>query len=71
VIPPIVEALDALTITPVDADYVLKLGALGDDAVLIGAMWLALERRRVDYLLGRADAPLEQPAAAATAALDD
>ena len=54
VIPPIQAALDRLTITPVARDYVLELGALRDDAVLDGAVWLALERTRVDYLLRRA-----------------
>jgi predicted NBD/HSP70 family sugar kinase len=54
VIPPIQAALDRLTIVPVTADYVLELGALREDAVLRGAIWLALERARVDYLLRRA-----------------
>lgn len=57
IIPPITEALDELAITPVASDSVLALGELQDDAVLIGAIWLALERARVDYLLRCADAP--------------
>ena len=44
IIPPITEALDELAITPVASDSVLALGELQDDAVLIGAIWLALER---------------------------
>ena len=51
IIPPIMEVLDQLTITPVATAYVLELGALRGDAVLDGTVWLALERARVDYLL--------------------
>ena len=54
VIPPLVAELDALTISPVSRDYVLELGTLRDDAILEGAIWLALGRTRVDYLLRRA-----------------
>jgi predicted NBD/HSP70 family sugar kinase len=57
VIPPITDALDKFAITPVGTDSVLALGELQDDAVLIGAIWLALERARVDYLLRCAGAP--------------
>lgn len=51
VIPPMQAALAQLTITPVAKDYVIQLGALGRRAILDGAIWLALERSRVDYLL--------------------
>jgi predicted NBD/HSP70 family sugar kinase len=53
-VPPIQSALDRLTIVPASADYVLGIGALQDDATLRGAIWLALERARVDFLLRRA-----------------
>lgn len=54
IIPPIQEKLDALTIAPAARDYVLALGALEEDAVLGGAIALALERTRVDFLIRRA-----------------
>jgi len=54
VIPAIQAALDPLTIAPAARDYVVELGALRGDASLTGALWLGLERRRVDYLLRRA-----------------
>jgi len=54
VIPPMQAELARLIITPAAKDYVLQLGALGRQATLDGAVWLALERTRVDYLLGYA-----------------
>lgn len=54
VVPLIQEALADLVITPAARDYVVELGSLGQRAILDGAVWLALERGRVDYLLARA-----------------
>lgn len=54
IVPPMQAELDQLVISPVARDYVLGLGTLREDAVLHGAIWLALERTRVDYLIQRA-----------------
>jgi predicted NBD/HSP70 family sugar kinase len=69
VVPPIQAALDGLTNLPEARDYVVELGALNQDASLKGAIWLALDRTRVDYLLGRAaqpEPPSVDPAATVT-----
>jgi predicted NBD/HSP70 family sugar kinase len=69
VVPPIQAALDGLTNLPEARDYVVELGALNQDASLKGAIWLALDRTRVDYLLGRAaqpEPPSSDPAATVT-----
>jgi predicted NBD/HSP70 family sugar kinase len=66
VVPPIQAALDGLTNMPEARDYVVELGALHRDASLKGAIWLALDRTRVDYLLRRAAQP--EPAAPDSAA---
>lgn len=55
IIPPMQAELDKLAISPVARDYILALGALREEAVLRGAVWLALERTRVDYLIRRAE----------------
>lgn len=65
IIPPIQQALDALTIVPAARDYVLELGALREDAVLDGAIWLALGHTRVDFLLRHAAAAAASARAAA------
>jgi hypothetical protein len=52
---------------PEARDYVVELGALHQDASLKGAIWLALDRTRVDYLLRRAAQPEPpSPGSAAT-----
>jgi predicted NBD/HSP70 family sugar kinase len=61
VVPPIQAALDGLTNMPEARDYVVELGALHRDASLKGAIWLALDRTRVDYLLRRAAQPEPPP----------
>jgi predicted NBD/HSP70 family sugar kinase len=67
VVPPIQAALDGLTNMPEARDYVVELGALHQDASLKGAIWLALDRTRVDYLLRRAAQPEPpSPGSAAT-----
>jgi predicted NBD/HSP70 family sugar kinase len=55
VIPPMRAAADRLIIAPVARDLVFALGALGSRAPVDGAVWLALERTRVDYLLAVAE----------------
>jgi predicted NBD/HSP70 family sugar kinase len=65
IIPPMQAALARLTITPAVSDYVVELGSLHEDANLIGAIWLALERTRLDYLLRRA-ARTEPPSLSTT-----
>lgn len=65
VIPPVQAALEKLTIAPAAGDYVVELGALREDASLIGAVWLALARTRVNYLLrhtAQAEPPSPGPA---------
>jgi predicted NBD/HSP70 family sugar kinase len=57
IIPSLQTALARLTIEPAARDYVVELGALTDDASLRGAICLALERTRIDYLLHRASEP--------------
>lgn len=52
-IPPIQAAVARLAIGPATRDYVVELGALHQDATLKGAIWLALDRTRVNYLLHR------------------
>jgi predicted NBD/HSP70 family sugar kinase len=59
VIPPIQAAVSPLAIAPAARDYVLELGTLQQDASLRGAIWLALERTRLDYLLRRATRPAQ------------
>jgi len=54
VVPRVQAKLAELVIMPAARDYVVELGALGQRAILDGAIWLALERERVDYLLARA-----------------
>lgn len=54
VIPFVQQALERLTTTPAARDYVVELGSLQGAATLEGALQLALERRRIDYLLERA-----------------
>ncbi|MGH2941479.1 MAG: ROK family protein, partial [Solirubrobacteraceae bacterium] len=68
VIPPIQAAVAPLAIAPAARDYVLELGTLQQDASLRGAIWLALERTRLDYLLHRAArrVPPAEPAEAVT-----
>jgi predicted NBD/HSP70 family sugar kinase len=66
VVPPIQAALDGLTNMPEARDYVVELGALHRDASLKGAIWLALDRTRVDYLLRRAAQPEPPPNPATT-----
>lgn len=61
VIPRIQEALAKLVIAPAMKDYVVELGALEQHAMLDGAVWLALERERVDYLLALADRGAQPP----------
>ena len=52
VIPPIQDAVARLAIAPAARDFVVELGALHDDASLEGAIWLALDRTRLNHLLG-------------------
>ena len=54
VVPRLQATLAALVITPAAHDYVVELGSLGSRAILDGAVWLALERSRVEYVLARA-----------------
>lgn len=49
-IPPIQSAIARLAIAPATRDYVVELGAIRD-ATVQGAVWLALDRTRLDYLL--------------------
>jgi predicted NBD/HSP70 family sugar kinase len=59
-VPPIQAAVARLAITPATQDYVVEFGAL-HDASLQGAIWLALERTRLDYLLQLAAGPERRP----------
>jgi len=49
-VPPIQAAVAELAIAPAARDYVVELGLLHDASVQ-GAIWLALDRTRLDYLL--------------------
>ena len=51
VIPAMQRALARRIISPVAKDYVMQLGILGERAILDGAVWLALKRARIEYLL--------------------
>lgn len=50
-VPPIQAELNAFAVTPAATDVVVGLGDLGDRAVIHGAIWLALNRERTNYLL--------------------
>jgi predicted NBD/HSP70 family sugar kinase len=63
-VPPIQAAVARMAITPATQDYVVELGAL-HDASLQGAIWLALGRTRLDYLLQLAAQPGRVPDASA------
>jgi predicted NBD/HSP70 family sugar kinase len=57
VIPPIQAAVRRLASAPAARDYVVELGALHEGASLKGAIWLGLDRTRLNYLLSRAGRP--------------
>jgi len=61
-IPPIQSAVARVTIAPANEDYVVELGALHEEASIRGAIWLALDRTRLEYLLELAERPSPNPA---------
>jgi predicted NBD/HSP70 family sugar kinase len=64
-IPPIQAAVARLAISPANQDYVVELGSLHEEASIKGAIWLALDRTRLEYLLdlaARPKRPLANPA---------
>jgi predicted NBD/HSP70 family sugar kinase len=65
-IPPIQSAVARVTTAPANEDYVVELGALHEQASIRGAIWLALDRTRLEYLLELA----ERPAADTANAID-
>jgi predicted NBD/HSP70 family sugar kinase len=63
-VPPIQAELETQAVLPAVRDVVVGLGRLGEEAVLHGAVWLALTQERTNYLLTRAPVGGRQPVAA-------